>query len=384
MVDNMADFSTFHRMLIDFFADDDEDRMFQFRELQRSDEAMVLKNTKRESVPNVRNYIDNVINVMRLPQHFDDFQYHYRVSRHLFDIILGELYDSLLRKGKGTHETVTPGKQLLVGLCYLANNQSMREVAHIFDLSKSTVHKIVLDVCGALGQIGDRVIRWPSMERQREIARNVEQVCHIPGVVGFIDGTHIRLSFALGHDNDFYNRKGFPSIQLQIVVDDQMMITNVYTGWPGCTHDARVLRNSSLFQRAEAGELFLQNHHIFGDSAYPLRNWLITPFKNFGHLTPQQKRFNQRLSSVRVTIERAFGHLKGRFRRLREVPLHNAEEICKLIYAACILHNFCIVHEEDVEEYIQADENIHPNHDQNIFQNGHDGVVRRLQLVNLP
>ncbi|KAL3891299.1 hypothetical protein ACJMK2_003561 [Sinanodonta woodiana] len=130
----MADFSTFHRMLIDFFADDDEDRMFQFREIQRSDEAMVFKNTRSESVPNVANNIDNVINVMRLPQHVD-FQYHYCVSRPFFDIILGELHDSLLRKYKGTHETVTPEKQLLVGLCYLANNQSMREVTDIFDPS---------------------------------------------------------------------------------------------------------------------------------------------------------------------------------------------------------------------------------------------------------
>ncbi|KAL3859806.1 hypothetical protein ACJMK2_009999, partial [Sinanodonta woodiana] len=87
--------------------------------------------------------------------HIDDFQYHYCVSRHSFDIILGEFYDSLLRKCKGTHETLTPEKQLLVGLCYLANNQSMREVAHIFDLSKSTVYNTVIDVCGALGQIGD-------------------------------------------------------------------------------------------------------------------------------------------------------------------------------------------------------------------------------------
>jgi hypothetical protein len=49
-------------------------------------------------------------------------------------------------------------------------------------------------------------------------------------------------------------------------------------------------------------------------------------------------------------FERAFGHLKGRFRRLREIPLHSIRDICQLIYADCILHNFCILHDEDVEE----------------------------------
>lgn len=163
-----------------------------------------------------------------------------------------------------------------------------------------------------------------------------------------------------------------------------MIMTNVYTGWPGCTHDARVLRNSSLYIRAEAGEMFLQNHHILGDSAYPLRNWLITPFKNFGHLTAQQIRFNKRVSSVRQTVDRAFGHLKGRFRRLRDIPLHKLTDICKLIYAACVLHNFCILNKEDLEEYIVIDDDLDLNDCENVFQNGHIGVVRRLQMVNLP
>mgnify|MGYP003687028435 CR=1 FL=1 len=71
------------------------------------------------------------------------------------------------------------------------------------------------------------------------------------------------------------------------------MITSAYTGWPGCTHDARVLRNSVLYQKAEAGELILENHHLFADNAYPLRNWLISPVKNYGNLTPQTIRFNR-------------------------------------------------------------------------------------------
>jgi hypothetical protein len=161
----------------------------------------------------------------------------------------------------------------------------------------------------------------------------------------------------------------------QAVVDHEMRFTNIHTGWPGCVHDARVLRNSSLYAEAEAGHLIIHNHHIFADSAYPLKNWLITPFKNFGNLTPQQARFNKRHSSVRSTVERAFGHLKGRFRRLQNVPLHNSEDICKLIYAACILHNLCLLHEDDIEAYILIEED--PNNMPNVYANGHNGVVRR-------
>jgi len=63
----------------------------------------------------------------------------------------------------------------------------------------------------------------------------------------------------------------------QIVVDKDLTIISAYTGWPGCTRDARVLRNSQLYHKAEQGELFSQGQHIFADNAYPLRNWLITP-----------------------------------------------------------------------------------------------------------
>lgn len=96
-----------------------------------------------------------------------------------------------------------------------------------------------------------------------------------------------------------------------------MVIRHAYTGWPGCTHDARVLRNSSLFEDGEQGNAIGQRNFIIADSAYPLRNWLITPFRNTGHLTPRQHRFNRRLSSARQIVERCYGNLKGRFRRLK-------------------------------------------------------------------
>lgn len=53
-----------------------------------------------------------------------------------------------------------------------------------------------------------------------------------------------------------------------------MVIRHAYTGWPGCTHDARVLRNSSLFEDGEQGNAIGQRNFIIADNAYPLRNWL--------------------------------------------------------------------------------------------------------------
>ncbi|XP_061177501.1 putative nuclease HARBI1, partial [Saccostrea echinata] len=186
------------------------------------------------------------------------------------------------------------------------------------------------------------IIQWPSAQKQQQTAREVEDKYGIPGVIGFMDGTHISLASAPDGDRDYYNRKGFPSMQLQVVTDSNMLIISAYTGWSGCTHDARVLRNSTLYQKAEEGQAIINNHHNLANNAYPLRTWLISLFKNYGHLTPQQQKYNTKLSSARQSVERCVAHLKGRFRRLKEVTFHNPRHIAKLIMAGCILHNLCV------------------------------------------
>lgn len=145
-----------------------------------------------------------------------------------------------------------------------------------------------------------------------------------------------------------------------MVVDNNLLITSAYTGWPGCTHDARVLRNSALYQKAEAGELILEIHHILADNVYPLRNWLISPVKNYGNLSPQTIWFNKKLSSARQTVERAFGIMKSRFMILRDMPVRNTVLIWKLILSTCILHNICIMHSDTVDEQFQ-NEDMEPN-----------------------
>lgn len=78
-------------------------------------------------------------------------------------------------------------------------------------------------------------------------------------------------------------------------------------------------------------------------------------------------KFNQTLSGARQNVERAFGNLKSRFRRLRDVLLHNHEDIYQLIVACCFLHNICVLNEDEIEEYSEEDD-VDPNHFQNVYQ----------------
>lgn len=116
-----------------------------------------------------------------------------------------------------------------------------------------------------------------------------------------------------------------------------MEFIHCYVGEVGSVHDARVYRKSKIGQQITT--LMPGNYHLLGDGAYPLQLNVITPFKNNGHLTRRQLNFNRKLSATRCVIERAFGQLKGRFRRLKYLDMNRTDFIPSVIMACCVLHN---------------------------------------------
>lgn len=84
--------------------------------------------------------------------------------------------------------------------------------------------------------------------------------------------------------------------------------------------------------------------------------WLITPYRDNGHLTRQQKRFNRVLSSLRQKVERAIGLLKGRWRKLLYLDHLDLRLAVHLIISACVLHNFCIIHDDFYDGYMDDDD----------------------------
>ena len=70
-----------------------------------------------------------------------------------------------------------------------------------------------------------------------------------------VGGSHVLIIRPQESACDYYNRKGYYSIIMQGVVGHFM---DIYIGWPGKVHDARVFSNLSLYLYAEAnsGNLF--------------------------------------------------------------------------------------------------------------------------------
>ena len=120
-----------------------------------------------------------------------------------------------------------------------------------------------------------------------------------------------------------------------------------------------------------------------GDSAYPLSQHLITPFRDNGRLTREQRHFNTILSSARQVVERSIGHLKCRFRRLRDIECGSIQNTCTLVTSACIMHNLCIFSNDNLTEYLDMREEDYrdPNNFPPVIPNANEGVQKRNAMV---
>lgn len=207
------------------------------------------------SVPKVFGFAEDIVKSYSDRQFRADF----RISIVTCERLVLELSPALEYDDRPDgKEGLSVRKQILVFMWYISNQDSMREISSWFGISTSTVFCSIRRVSSALCDIRSKIIKWPDLETQQEISETVERRCKIPHVISFIDGTHIRPSCSPGDDNSYdINRKGYPSVILQLIVDDKLAIQDCYVGWPGSTHDARVYRNSSIYTSLQTGQALL-------------------------------------------------------------------------------------------------------------------------------
>lgn len=245
-------------------------------------------------------------------------------------------------------------KKVLLTIYMLSKNISFLDAGDKFSVSSGTAHYIFKEIVTILAESLNEYIKWPAANEVPEIIATFRaQSRGFPGVLGIIDGCHIPIKQPAGNAHDYFNRHEGHSIILQGVCDHRMQFTNIYIGLPGRMHDARVFRNSPLCEMLN-NNILPPNQHLLGDSAYPLSKYLLTPFKDNGHLNAEQINYNESLSSIRSTIERAFGLLKGKFRRLKYLDIKDLELTNNIIAASCVLHNFLIQH-NDIDLHLQLE-----------------------------
>ena len=109
-----------------------------------------------------------------------------------------------------------------------------------------------------------------------------------PQAVAAIDCCHIRIKASNKNPEDYMNRKEYHSTVLQGLVDNHYLFRDIFVGWTGKSHDARIFKNSPLYKECQKRSFLPINMLkqignvelsplILGDLAYSLENWLMNP-----------------------------------------------------------------------------------------------------------
>lgn len=144
----------------------------------------------------------------------------------------------------------------------------------------------------------------------------------------------------------YRNRKGYFSLNVQMVCDAKLRIRSIIARWPGSVHDSTIFNDSPLCAQLERGDF--GNMVILGDSGYPCRPYLLTPLLNTQ--TPAEEAYNKSQISTRNPIERLFGVLKRRFPCLHNGMGLKIKNIPPVIVACAVLHNIALSRDDALIE----------------------------------
>ena len=142
----------------------------------------------------------------------------YRFGSESIHYITNLIRDDLLRKTRRNH-SLDPSIQVLIALRFFASGSFLQTIGDTFGVDKSTVSRVVRDVCTALAGKQSQFIKWPSNDEKQVSKIKFFDVAGFPCVIGCIDGTHVRIQAPHEHENDFVNRKGYHSINVQAICD---------------------------------------------------------------------------------------------------------------------------------------------------------------------
>lgn len=257
------------------------------------------------------------------------------------------------------------------------------DVALLFDTSFNHMHKIFKYV----------VTKWLTHksfyningidyccdeEKMKEVALQFAEGSNgvISGCIGALDGWVVKIkkpsrSDGVKNAKQFYSRKGYFGVNVQAIVDKRKRVLFRSIISRGAEHDSTAFKNSALYtwllQNWKA--MTEKGYYFIGDSAYSLKSFLLTPYDNAIHGTPEDN-YNFFHSSSRISVECAFGEIDLRWGILWKELEYSLEFNCSIIDVCMRLHNFIVDN--------RADNNIIDAIDREVF----DDDCQRFFSVN--
>ena len=280
--------------------------------------------------------------------------------RSSFLLILDTLGPHLVKQTTNFRSPIKPDKRLAITLRYLASGSEFAVLAEAFGVGLSTVREIICETCEAITEVFD-VPGLPKTPNEfREVAAKFMSLSNFPGVIGCIDGTHIPIAAPKSHKEDYYCYKGYLSIMMLAVAQEDRSFCFFNIGHPGKRSDGGVFSDCGLEEIVESFPQITGNnlYHCLADSAFTLTPNVLKPYpQSVAAADPDIAYYNYRLSATRMIVECGFGILKCRFRALmKPIQFRIVRAQVNVVAAAVYLHNFLIKSNDNVTDTLIEDE----------------------------
>lgn len=189
----------------------------------------------------------------------EDFYMHFRMYKNTFQHLLQAIGSVMNQRNVnvGGREDIPLDKRILMTLWYLAKGDNIHSsIADRFNVTLSSVNRSVTVILESINMLTNTYIRWPTAVECRRVAEDFQNYggypsktkylflikvthCAFLDVIGAIDGTHIPLKVPEEQQDSYLDRKFQHSIIVQGICTKKIY-TNLFVGFPGCAHDARV------------------------------------------------------------------------------------------------------------------------------------------------
>lgn len=94
---------------------------------------------------------------------------------------------------------------------------SFRDVADRFNISQSSVNRILQRLTKFLSNLSPEIIKWPT-DAEKRISEEHFRTNGFPNIIGAIDGSHIKIDKPQNDPDSYINRKGYYSVQVSTFV----------------------------------------------------------------------------------------------------------------------------------------------------------------------
>ncbi|XP_050065116.1 putative nuclease HARBI1 [Aphis gossypii] len=283
---------------------------------------------------------------------FEEIIMTYRLSKDLMKQVINMVSPYI--EPPATSRGITIERKVLTAIRFFASGSYQNDigVSRYSALSQASVSNCIREVTSALNnqQIFDKYVYFPrNLDEFNAVRKGFNEKFGFQGVVGVVDCTHIAIfpppiNGELYPEHIYVNRKGYHSINTQLICDVNLRILNVCAKYPGSSHDSHIWNQSNVKKLMET--LHRNGHSsymLLGDSGYALRPWMMTPFLRPEPNTPEAT-YNDSFCKVRSIIERCNGVLKMRFRCLlkHRVLHYHPHKASSIINSCVLLHNLCV------------------------------------------